>query len=161
MPLRSSLSKGRTKHYAYYLCQTKGCDHYGKSLEPTPGLVQMATAMFRSPWDGRAAQANELRQGAARQIRAIDAEIEALVKRLTKTDNHRVISAMETTLEKLERDRAIAVEQSEKQCLPRGTFEEKLEPALHFFATPWKLWETGDVALRRVMLKVAFPGRLK
>ena len=32
VPLRSSWAKGRSKHYAYYLCQTKNCDSYGKSM---------------------------------------------------------------------------------------------------------------------------------
>jgi site-specific DNA recombinase len=31
-PLRSSWSKGRGKNYAYYLCQTKKCASYGKSI---------------------------------------------------------------------------------------------------------------------------------
>ena len=32
VPLRSSWSTGRTQRYAYYLCQTKTCDSYGKSV---------------------------------------------------------------------------------------------------------------------------------
>lgn len=62
-PLRSSWVKGNTKRYPYYLCQTKACDSYGKSiardkvegdigaliktLQPTEGLFKMAAAMFR------------------------------------------------------------------------------------------------------------------
>ena len=30
--LRSSWSKGKTKYYPYYLCQSKGCESYGKSI---------------------------------------------------------------------------------------------------------------------------------
>lgn len=32
VPFRSSWSKGRGKSYAYYLCQTKTCESYGKSI---------------------------------------------------------------------------------------------------------------------------------
>ena len=32
VPLRSGWSKGRSKHYPYYLCQTKSCDSYGVSI---------------------------------------------------------------------------------------------------------------------------------
>ena len=35
VPLRSSWSRGKTKRYAYYLCQTKSCEHYGKSIPRT------------------------------------------------------------------------------------------------------------------------------
>jgi hypothetical protein len=67
--LRSSWSKGLTKSYAYYLCQSKHCDSYGKSiprdrlegdvgeiiktLQPTQSLVTLATAMFRHIWDAQ------------------------------------------------------------------------------------------------------------
>ncbi len=33
VPLRSSITKGNGGQYHYYLCQTKGCDHYGKSIK--------------------------------------------------------------------------------------------------------------------------------
>ncbi|MBY5361933.1 zinc ribbon domain-containing protein [Rhizobium leguminosarum] len=35
VPLRSSWGKGRDKSYAYYLCQTKTCESYGKSIPAT------------------------------------------------------------------------------------------------------------------------------
>ena len=41
-----------------------------------------------------------------------------------------------------------------------GTFEEKLEPALQFIASPWKLWESGQITLRRMVLKLAFTDRI-
>ncbi|MEM8750329.1 MAG: resolvase, partial [Pseudomonadota bacterium] len=46
--------------------------------------------------------------------------------------------------------------QSEK----RPTFEEQLEPALNFITNPWKLWVSGDITLRRLVLKLAFADRL-
>ena len=67
VPLRSSMAKGRTRHYPYYLCQTKGCISYGKSiardkiedevgdiirsLQPSRALIALATAMFRDAWN--------------------------------------------------------------------------------------------------------------
>ena len=32
VPLRGGYSKGRTKHYAYYVCHSKTCEFYGKSI---------------------------------------------------------------------------------------------------------------------------------
>ena len=49
---------------------------------------------------------------------------------------------------------------SNSRHTPTGTFEEKLEPALQFLANPWKLWETGQIALQRVVLRLAFKERL-
>ncbi len=52
-------------------------------------------------------------------------------------------------------------EQLAHQAVPKGSYEEKLEPALTFLASPWKLWETGHTALRRTVLKLAFAGRIQ
>lgn len=68
-PLRSSWPQGKTKRYAYYLCQTKGCVQYGKSiprdklegevgelirtLQPTKPMMQLARAMFATAWNQR------------------------------------------------------------------------------------------------------------
>ncbi len=59
-------SKGRSKSYPYYLCDTKGCESYRKSvrkeeiegafeelldrLTPARSLVEMARVMFRDAW---------------------------------------------------------------------------------------------------------------
>ena len=64
-------STGRSKRYPYYLCQTKNCVSYGRSvrrevlegqfeellrsLQPTPELFQLAQEMFRDLWNARIA----------------------------------------------------------------------------------------------------------
>lgn len=39
---------------------------------------------------------------------------------------------------------------------PSGSFKEKLEPALQFLSSPWKIWKSGNIHLRRLVLKLAF-----
>ena len=62
-PLRSCWSKGLTKSYAYYLCQNKKCERYGKSIArekiegdftklleqitPHPKVYRVAIQMFK------------------------------------------------------------------------------------------------------------------
>lgn len=36
VPLGSSRPKGGNQHYAYYLCQTKTCESFGKSIRRKP-----------------------------------------------------------------------------------------------------------------------------
>ena len=60
--------------------------------------------------------------------------------------------------------KARLAENLSKQSEPKGTFEEKLEPAIAFLASPWKIWETpgkAQVHVRRLVLKLAFKTRLK
>ncbi len=89
VPLRSSLARGKLgKRYPYYLCQTKTCDHYGKSikrdkfedevgalikgLQPSPDLIALARAMFRKAWNACASQAETIRTSAESQIKALE-----------------------------------------------------------------------------------------
>ncbi len=64
----------------------------------------------------------------------------------------------------LKHDRARLTDKMRKQVEPKGSFEEKLEPALLFLASPWKLWETpgaAQVHLRRLELQLAFGTHIK
>ncbi|RMA42921.1 recombinase zinc beta ribbon domain-containing protein [Rhodophyticola porphyridii] len=180
VPLRSSITRGNGGQYAYYLCQTKGCEAYGKSikrdqleddvgeiiksLQPDQSVVQLLTDMFRHIWDARRTQAAELRRDAQRQLRALDKKIEALVSRVLTAQTEAIVPVYEAEIVSLEHDKARLAEKVQKQTEPKGSFEEKLEPALTFLANPWKLWETpgeAQVHLRRLVLKLAFGTRIK
>ncbi|MEL7469755.1 MAG: recombinase family protein [Pseudomonadota bacterium] len=177
VPLRSSWAKGKYKHYAYYLCQTQTCDAYGKSiprdkvegavgeiiktLQPTEDLFKLAAAMFRVAWDARRAQAVDAIQSGKQQIRDITKQIDTLLERILGTTSPMIIQTYEAKIGDLERAKAIATDQLAKHTEPKGAFEEKLELSLQFLANPWKLWESGQITLRRMVLKLVFADRLK
>ncbi|MGC3939499.1 recombinase family protein [Roseobacter sp. EG26] len=176
VPLRSSLSKGRSKHYAYYLCQTKTCDHYGKSikrdkiedevgallkeLQPTEGLMAAARAMFHDIWNARTERVKEIKHSAKMTLRRLEKQKNGLVDRLVSATDHAVICAYEEKLSEIQCDQARLRDRIENQQLPAGSFDEKLEPALTFLANPWKLWESGHTAMRRLVLKLVFADRI-
>ncbi|GAB5449358.1 MAG: hypothetical protein Gyms2KO_42310 [Gymnodinialimonas sp.] len=177
VPLRSSFSRGRNgKSHPYYLCQSKGCEAYGKSirrdklegdvgeiiktLEPAPKLMKLATAMFRHAWTSRRHQAQEILSTAKKQIASLDKEIETVLDRIVGARNVRVISRYEDRIEELEYEKAVLVEKLTHEAEPQGSFEEKLEPVLTFLANPFKLWASGHIALRRTVLKLAIADRI-
>ena len=176
VPLRSSWSKGRNKPYAYYLCQTKACESYGKSiardklegdigelvrkLEPTKSLFALTRAMFAAAWEQRRTQAAEIIRSGQRQIAAAEKQIETLLTRIMDASNPTVIRSYEKKIGELERGKVVLAEQIANQAEPKGKFEEQLEPALAFLANPWKLWQTGNINLRRTVLKLAFADRI-
>ncbi|MEP5729556.1 MAG: hypothetical protein ABJL67_09275 [Sulfitobacter sp.] len=162
---------------AFYLCQTKGCEAYGKSikrdtlegdvgemikaLQPTENLKTLATAMFRHIWDIRRTQAKALKAEAKKKLKEMDKRVETLLEHIMNAKSEAIVPVYEGEIIALERGKAVLTEQMHKQTEPNGTFEEKLEPALTFLSNPWKLWETGHVVLRRVVLKLAFADRIK
>lgn len=149
-PLRSSWSKGKIQSYAYYLCQTKGCASYGKSiardkiegddgamiktLQPTKQLVALAKAMFRHAWEGRRAQAQEAIKSGKDQLRVLDKQIKTLLSRIMESTNATVVGTYESKIGTLEKQKIILGEQLAHQTEPKGTYEEKLEPVLTFLA---------------------------
>lgn len=72
-----------------------------------------------------------------------------------------MIRAYEGKISDLERGKTKLQDQLSHHNVPsEGTFEEKLEPALQFLANPWKLWESGQIIIRRMVLKLAFTVRI-
>jgi hypothetical protein len=132
-----------------------------KTLEPTQQLFALAKAMFRHAWDQRLSQAQEAISSGKRQIKEIEKQIDALLSRIMDANNATVVGTYEKKIDELERRKIIFAQQLAKQAEPNGTYEEKLEPVLTFLANPWKLWETGHIALRRTVLKLAFADRLQ
>ncbi|WP_187429842.1 hypothetical protein ROLI_010610 [Roseobacter fucihabitans] len=180
VPLRSSFTRGNGGQYAYYLCQTKGCEAYGKSikrdkiegdvgeiiktLQPNPSAIRMMTDMFRQIWEARRAQAASAKTEAKKELSRIDKRIDALLGRIVNAQSDAIVPVYEGEIVALERGKAILAEQMQKQAEPKGSFEEKLEPAIMFLASPWKIWETpgsAQVNLRRLVLKLALKTRIK
>ncbi len=132
-----------------------------KGLEPTENLKTLATAMFRHIWDTRRTQAEAIKKDAKTKLHEMDKRIQILLERIMNAQSDAVVPVYEGEIVTLERRKAVLAEQMHKQTEPKGSFEEKLEPALIFLSNPWKLWETGEVALRRLVLKLVFTDRLK
>lgn len=171
-PFRSSWAKGSTKRYPYYLCQTKGCESYGKSiprdriegdvadivrsLQPSRKLFDLSMAMFREAWDQRNAFVSELVKSAEDKLRETEKQIDALLTRIMESTNPTVVRAYEDKIAILERDKLRLHESMTKHGPENGTFDKMLELSLKFLASPWKIWETGNITLRRTVLKLAF-----
>lgn len=170
--MRSSWSKGKTRYYPYYLCQSKGCESYGKSiprdrlegafgdivktLEPSPKLLLLAKAMFKDAWAARLGQAKDTSRSLKRQIVDVEKQIENLLTRIMKASNDSVIGSYEIKIAELEKTKARLVENSTQKAPSIKRFEEMLELSMQFLASPWKLWESGHITLRRTLLRLAF-----
>ena len=176
VPLRSSWSKGKSKRYPYYLCQTKACESYGKSiprdklegdvaeivktLQPSQKLFDLVTAMFRDAWNGRLALAEDMMKSGRDSLRQIEKQTETLLSRIVEATNPAVIRTYEDKIGSLERDRLRLREQIANFVPEDGAFEKLLELSMKFLSNPWKIWENGNIGLKRTVLRLAFADRL-
>ena len=175
-PLRSCWSKGRNARYPYYLCQTKDCESYGKSirrdqiegefetllktLQPSQTLFAVASAMFKDIWEQRMAMAQEIADSVRKDIASAEKQIAKLVERVMGTDSAALASAYETKIKALEVEKVRLTERLGESARPKSTFEDQHRTAMEFLANPWNLWRTERIEDRRAVLKLAFLDRL-
>lgn len=165
-------SKGRSKYYPYYLCDTEGCENSRKSiprdkieggfaeilqsLQPTRELFGLAKTMFIDAWNMRAAEAHQGKGQVENQLRSVEKQIQTLLDRIIETGNATVIKAYEDKIEKLEREKLLLEEKIARIVPPARRLEEFIEPALALLASPWDIYDNGDLPFKRAVLRLVF-----
>jgi site-specific DNA recombinase len=175
-PLTACWSRGKTRRYGYYHCFRPGCDSYGKSipaeklhtefdqllrkLVPSEALFSAASLMFKDIWEHRLSQGAAHKAALGAELIKIERQVSQLLDRIVETDVASVISAYEARIRKLESDKLAIAEKLATSGRPAHTFDDALRNSLMFLASPWKLWESGQLESRRAVLKLAFSGSL-
>ncbi|RDJ21098.1 recombinase [Bosea caraganae] len=175
-PMTAAWSKGRSALYAYYFCNTKACPSFRKSirkdriegdfeqvlqsLRPTQGLFFMARDMLRDLWEDRSRTGQQQLQAIRAELKTIERKTEQIMERILASDSHALITAYEDQVRKLH-ERNAALAEKEKTCgRPLANFDETFRTAFDFLANPWKLWLSGQIEDQRMVLRLAFAGRI-
>ena len=175
-PLTACWSAGQKAKYAYYLCHSKGCTSYRKSIprhkiegafselldgmQPSKSLYTLAKAMFKDVWDQRIAQASLMGKSVKQEIKKLDRKIEQLLDRIVDANSNSIINAYEKRIEQIETEKLIMAENIQKSAKPKHTYGEMFEHALIFLANPQILWHSPRLEDKRTVLKLAFSERL-
>lgn len=175
-PLRSGWSKGKRKKYPYYFCQTKECESYGKSirradiegdftdllkgLQPAAPLFAMVKAMVFDVWNQRTQQTDLIRKSLKQDVRKLEKQIDGLLDRLVEATSPTTIRAYERKIEQLEKQKLLTAEKAEKSTPPKASASDMLEHPMRFLSNPYKLWESGEIILQKLVLRLAFSERL-
>jgi site-specific DNA recombinase len=170
-----SRSKTGTRH-PYYMCFAKGCESYRKSIPrervegafaellkcmtPAPNLFRVARAMFRELWDGRLAHAAQTAASVKAEVSRLEKQTNQFLSRIVETQNEAVIAAYEKRIAELEQEKLVLLERASKAGTPQRGFEEMFELSMRFLANAWNLRESGQIDMRRLVLKLAFAERL-
>ena len=176
-PMTACWSKGCSQHYAYYLCDTRGCPSKRKSiprakiedgfadilrsLQPKRQLFELARAMFKDAWNMRLVEAHNAKETVSKQLKDVEKKIEDMLDRILDASSPSVVSAYEGRITKLEREKILLNEKAERIVPPKGRFEEFIELSLEFLARPWNIYENGSLALKQTVLRLAFSEPLR
>lgn len=135
-----------------------------KTMRPSAQLFRLVRDMFMDAWEQRHAQTKEIRKTIKRDLGRIEKQIDGFLERIVDASSATAIKAYERKIDMLERERLIAEEKLAETRAENGArsakAKENLELALSFLSSPWKIWASGDIQLRRLVLKLAFAERL-
>lgn len=95
--------------------------------------------MFEDAWNARTNQAQNAVKTLKAEVNRADKQVEQMLNRIVETTNSSVIKAYEQRVEKLEREKALALEQMESVGKPQSSFTETFEHALMFLSSPWNI----------------------
>ncbi len=89
-------------------------------------------------------------------MRQTQEKIDQLLERILDTNSVTVIAAYEKKITELERTKLLTTEKLTNSGENKHTFDEMFELALGFLSNPWKLWESGNMNLGKIVLRLAF-----
>ena len=175
-PFTACWSKGTHSKHPYYLCSKRGCASYGKSirrakiegefedmlksLTPSESLFKVATMMFKDLWESRQARATSEAKALKSELVKVEKQVDQLLERILEAKVPSVIAAYESRIQTLEEQKVEIVERMRDSGRPKNTFDGSLRTALSFLANPWNLWGSGQLELRKTVLKLVFADRL-
>ena len=176
-PLTScwSTSKSGKKH-AYYMCYNRDCVSKRKSIPrdklenafddiltkftPPEIVFNTAKSAFKSFWEQRSNQMDNLETTVKKEINKLERQIELLVDRIVDADSPTVIAAYEKRIAKHEKEKLIIAEKLTSSHNCRRSFDEMFEHAMQFLSNPKKLWGSERLEDKKTVLKLAFQERL-
>ncbi|WP_420824329.1 recombinase family protein [Tropicibacter alexandrii] len=171
-PMTGSWSRGSTKRFAYYRCQTKGCVRSGKSIRaelveadmanllmqisPSPETLSVANAMLSDVVANQENEVERTKKATEKRLREIDQAVDALVDRIAATKEPRLIDTYESRVLDLERKRTILTDKLQTLVGREQSQSESIELALTLLSNPCKIYKKGDHRVRRLVAKLAF-----
>ncbi|MEM9969242.1 MAG: recombinase family protein [Pseudomonadota bacterium] len=154
-PLTAGWSRGKYNKFAYYRCQNKACEKFGKSIrkdqiegdfekllsgiQPSRGAAAMAKAMFEHCWAMLEDQAQAKTQDVRSRIKKTDKDIAAVVDMAVNASSPAVLSAYEKKIEKLEHEKLLLQEKLQNPGKSRHSYSELFELSMRFLSSPCKV----------------------
>jgi len=176
LPLTACFSKGRNRAFAYYLCQTKGCLVYKKSIardildvtfkeamagiRPTEKAIKYFQKIFDKCWQKAVREVNKNQSENIKAIKEIEAEIEKYTDLAGQSNSGVVtvryeqrIESLIYKLEKLRHKNATSIDLS----VPYRT---ALDKVIELGKNPYETWDNSDLAAKKKLFYFFFDSNI-
>ncbi len=171
-PLTASWSKGRTKQYAYYRCDTRGCLLCGKSIsaedietdfwklitdiKPKPQILDLAKAIVLNVWKEEVERVSQRRLLKESRMKELDSSIEDCCEKIEKTDSDTVMERLSKRVEAMEAERRTIKASLATKPTAGIDYETATNVVFEFVQNPVRLWESESIFERRLVPKFVF-----
>ena len=175
-PFTGSWSKGRKEKYAYYRCKTVGCALQNKGiradkmhkefeimlkkLKPRPNILKVVRAELLDQWNTRMLDVESVKKERQKKLDLIQKEINGYLSAIKGCSNPMVIKKIEENIEAQEAKRMRLGEKIEITSNKSYDFESAVDRVFEFIKYPYAMWQQGDLAQKRLVLRLVFDGAL-
>jgi len=169
-----STSRNKQKH-PYYVCQSKGCSEYGKSVKkkdleeaygtilkkfkPKPIAIKLFSLRAVAIWDKKIKNIGTIKLNLQNDIRQNEERIGALVAKAAQSSIQSVTTAYEKQIEKLDSVNTQMQEKLDKLAIVRTDFRTALDEVLEYVKSPYNTWYNGKLATKHTVSSMVFHER--
>jgi DNA invertase Pin-like site-specific DNA recombinase len=174
--MTASWSKGRTSRYPYYHCQDRNCPQYGRTIakakieaafeallariaiaDPVLDIVKTRTLEV---WQHHVEQDAATRTNTSSDLSRIESDLRSLADKLGRSKSDLVSETLEARIEELSTERRgmLSAAETPTKTPDVGTAFDTVRDVLK---NPLLIWKEGDVTKRRLIVRLAFLGKLK
>ena len=131
-----------------------------RSLRPTPSLFYITLESMRELWEDRIAKTEERQAAMKAELALIECKFGQLMERIMGTESPALTQVYESQIVRLEEQKVSLTEKVQMCGRTLDLFDETFRTAITFLANPCKLWDSGDLEARRLLLRLAFTRKL-
>jgi|SRR3989338_444556 len=175
-PLTGSWSRGRSKMYRFYRCNTPSCARYNKSLNgdfvderfkvllesavPRAELLELTRAIALDVWSKRIKTIDERRTELERKLTETRRQVEVFSDRIVRAIDESMVRVYEEQIVRIREEGLLIQEQLQKLGVSASSFETALEVVMGFLKDPVFIYENGDMNAKRLVLGLVFAEKL-
>lgn len=175
-PMTGSWSRGRTKMYRFYRCNTQSCVRHNKSVSgdrldedfkkllkivyPKTGAIQLAKAVLLDLWEKRVQTLDSQQARIERQLADTRKQIDVLSARVVRAMDEKLARVYEEQIIKCQKENEGLQEKLRLLGVSSVSFETALGVVFEFLKNPLVIWESDDINAKRLTLKLVFAEKL-
>jgi len=175
-PMTAAWTQGRNQKYPYYRCKTKGCalrnknipkakiegefEHLLSGIKPRENILEVIRIELLVLWEKKIGDVEAIRQKRNGRLETVRKDIKDYCALIKTAKSNLVRRTYEDRIEELEMEQLRLGEKQQETSTRHYEFEPALNKVIEFIKDPFLMWKTGDLAQKRLVLRIVFDGLL-